>query len=290
MDDREWWEDDMVGIGDRGLGMELRTLREQSGISLEKVAALMGWSMSMLSRLERGMRPDTAAEDFATLLGIIRAPAKDRLRFMKLVAARHTQGLWADHDADFSDQTRIYLTFERSATRITNVEPFLVPGLLQTSDYCRTVLRAFNVDESKILGRMARRLGRQQILEQRPGPQLRFIVTELALRQPFGSRLLMAQQVRRIAEEAQRPNVSVLVVPQEVVAHPGLHGAFVLLEFAEEPAVVFIEGRLSGLFPENTEEIEAYRVAAEKEAELALDEPASLELLVAIAEDLERAR
>lgn len=280
----------MAGIGDRGLGMELRELRGQAHLSLDEVAAVMDWSTSTLSRLERGLRPDTTSEEFATLLGVLRCKGKDRTRIMKLVAARQKQGLWEDHDADVTDQAHTFMTFESRASKITSVQPFLVPGLLQTYDYCRILLAAFNVDESKIRGRLSRRLGRQQLLENPKGREFIFIVTELALRQPFGSHLLMAQQVRHIMDEARRPNVSVRVVPTSVVAHPGLHGAFVLLEFQDEPPVVHIEGRLSGLFPENPAEVEAYKLAAETQADLALDDGDSLELLNAIAEDLERAR
>lgn len=117
-----------------------------------------------------------------------------------------------------------------------------------------------------------------------------FIINEWVLRQPVASRMLMAQQVRRIAAEAMRPRVTVLVVPMAVIVHPGLDGGFILLEFADEPAVVHIEGRMSGMFPENPAEVAGYKMAAEKQADLALDEQGSLELLHAIAEDLERAR
>lgn len=63
-----------------------------------------------------------------------------------------------------------------------------------------------------------------------------------------------------------------------------------LLDFADEPAVVFIEGRMSGIFPENPDEIADYRLAAERLADLSGDERQSQRMLVAIAEDLERVR
>jgi transcriptional regulator with XRE-family HTH domain len=278
------------GIGDRGLGLELRRLRHQAGLSLEYVAGGVGWSMSRLSRFERGMRPETTPEEIAGLLGVMRVTGVDKTRALRMASGQPGQVYAEDHDADISDQARLYTTFESTASRIINVEPLLVPGLLQTSDYCRALLTALLVEDSKIYGRMARRLGRQKLLEGNVGPELVFIITELGMRQPIASRLLMAQQVRRVVRESERSRVSVRVIPLSVPAHPALRGGFVVLEFDDEPSIVHIEGRMSGLFPQTPEEIESYTLAADRLMALALSEQDSRELLLTIAEDLERAR
>jgi hypothetical protein len=54
-----------------------------------------------------------------------------------------------------------------------------------------------------------------------------------------------------------------------------------------EPAVVHIEGRMSGVFLENPDEIAEYRLAAERLTDLTADEDQSVRLLHAIAEDME---
>jgi len=245
----------------------------------------------MLSRLERGGRgAETTPEDVSALLGTMRVIGEDRARVMRLATGKHDQGWWEGHDPNASDQVRTYLTFERKAKKITNVEPQLVPGLLQTSDYCRTLLKALCVDESKIRVRMAHRLGRQALLDFHDAPKFEFILCELALRQPFSSHLLMARQVRQIAAEAARPHVTVRIVPISVTAHPGLLGGFSVLEFEDEGPVVFVEGRMSGMFPQNPAEVADYIVAAETQAALALDEQRSIELMDSIAEDLEKVR
>jgi transcriptional regulator with XRE-family HTH domain len=278
------------GIGDLGLGMELRRLREQAGMSLEYVSGALGMSQSTLSRLERGGRPETTPEEVSALLGTMRVIGEDRARVMRLATGKSEQGWWEGHDPNASDQVRTYLTFERKAKKITSVEPQLVPGMLQTADYCRTLFKALCVDESKIRVRMAHRLGRQALLDFHDSPEFEFIMCELALRQPFTSQLLMAHQIRHIAAEAQRPQVTVRIVPTSVVAHPGLLGKFSILEFEDEASVVFLEGRMSGMFPQNPAEVADYKLAAEAQAALALDEQGSIELLHTIAEDLERVR
>jgi transcriptional regulator with XRE-family HTH domain len=278
------------GVGERGLGMELRFYREKAGMSCAQVGAVLGWSANTISRLERGLRPETTAEEVSAILAAIGVTGADRDRLMRMAKGYREQGWWEGNKVHLTDQARTYLKFEARATRIVDVEPLLVPGLLQTADYCRALMAAFGVEVREIEGRIARRLGRQAILT-RPEPlEFVFIVSELMLRQPVGGARVMARQVRRIIEDAERSRVSVRVIPAAVAAHPGLHGAFTVLQFADEPAVVFIEGRMSGMFPENDAEKDAYMLAAEKLAAMALDDEKSLRLLHAVAEDLERVR
>lgn len=278
------------GVGERGLGMELRQFREQAKLTLEKVAEVLGWSANTMSRLERGLRPDTTAEEVSAILAAIGVKGRDRDRLMRMAKGYREQGLWEDNSEQLTDQARTYLKFERRATRIVDVEPLLVPGLLQTPDYYRALLIALGWPEAEIEGRIALRLGRQAILLRPQPPQFVFIVSELMLRQPLGGPQVMARQVRRIIESAERPHVGVQVIPASVSAHPALRGPFVVLEFADEPTVVLVEGRLSAMFPENPKEIEAYRLDAERLTNLALDEQKSHHLLRSIARDLERAR
>lgn len=278
------------GVGDRGLGMEVRQYRQQAGLSLEKVGSGLSWSANTMSRFERGLRPETTTDEVSAMLAAMGVAGPDRDRLMRMAHGYSDQGWWENTDANLTGQARTYLKFESRARRIVNVEPLLVPGLLQTPDYTRVLLTAFGVDERLITGRIARRMGRQEILSRPDAPEMVFIVSELALRQPVGGYPVMSRQVRHIAEQAERPHVSVRLVPSTVAAHPGLRGGFVMVDFDDEPTVVHIESQMSGLFPENHKEIDLYRVAAERLLELALDEQQSLRVLRTIAEDLEGAR
>jgi hypothetical protein len=226
----------------------------------------------------------------SALLAAMSVTGADRDRIMRMARGYRDQGWWEDNSDQLTDQARTYLKFERRATRIVDVEPMLVPGLLQTPDYYRALLIALGWPEDEIEDRIALRLGRQAILSRPQPPDFVFIVSELMLRQPLGGPDVMARQVRRLAEAAERPRVSIQVIPTRVCAHPALRGPFVVLEFADEPTVVVVEGRLSAMFPENPKEIEAYRLDAERLTKLALDTRDSLDLLQSIALDLERTR
>lgn len=278
------------GVGERGLGMELRHYREHARMSCAMVGEVLNWSANTVSRLERGLRPDTTAEEVSAILAAVGVTGQDRDRLMRMAKGYSEQGWWEGNRVHLTDQARTYLKFEARAIKIVDVEPLLVPGLLQTADYCRVLFSAFGVDSTQLEGRVSRRLGRQAVLTKPDPPELLFLVSELALRQPVGGPTVMARQVRRMIEDAERPNVSIRVVPANVAAHPGMFGGFVVVEFADEPAVVHIEGRMSGMFPESPDEIAAYRLAAERLTDLAATERQSLERLRSIAKDLERAR
>jgi transcriptional regulator with XRE-family HTH domain len=277
-------------VGERSLGMEIRAKRVARGLSLDKVGDVLGWSANTMSRFERGQRPDTRPEEVSAMLAAIGVTGADRDKLMRMAGGHTGQGWWEPNFTRLTDQPRTYLRLESKATRLASVQPLLVHGLLQTPDYCRALMVATGQPEEEMEGRIARRLARQALLTRSEPPALIFIMTELMLRQPVGGNTVMARQVRHIAEAAERTNVNVRIVPATVAAHPGLDGAFTVMEFADEPSVVHLEGRQSALFPENPDEVEAYILALAKLTELALDEPTSRELLHAVAEDLERAR
>lgn len=277
-------------VGERSLGMEIRAQRVERGLSLAKVGDVLGWSANTMSRFERGQRPDTRPEEVSAMLAAIGVSGVDRDRLMAMAGGHTGQGWWESSFTRSADQASTFFRLEALATRIVNVQPLLVPGLLQTADYCRALMVGGGASEESIERGVARRLARQALLTRREPPELLFIVTELALRQPIGGTTVMARQVRHVAESAERPNVIVRVIPCSIPAHPALGGGFAVLEFADEPSVIHFDGLASSLFPEHPEEVETYKLAVERLMDLTLDEPASREVLSTVVEDLENAR
>lgn len=274
-------------VGERSLGMEIRAKRVARGLSLDKVGDVLGWSANTMSRFERGQRPDTRAEEVSAMLAAIGVTGADRDKLMRMAGGHTGQGWWEPSFTHLADQADTFLRLESQAIRILSVQPLLVPGLLQTADYCHALMVGTGVPAADIEGRIARRLSRQALLTRAEPPELEFIVSELMLRQPVGGTTVMARQVRHVAEAAERKQVTVRVIPTNVTAHPALSGAFSILEFADAPSVVHVDGRMSSLFPENPQEVEAYRLAVGRLRDLALAETESRELLQAVAEDLE---
>lgn len=98
----------------------------------------------------------------------------------------------------------------------------------------------------------------------------------------------MSKQIRHLIDMTERPNVTINVLPADVVEHPGLLGQFIIMEFTDDPTVVHVEDRTTGLFLDDPAKLALYTLTAEKLTELALDEQGSLRLLESIARDLDR--
>jgi transcriptional regulator with XRE-family HTH domain len=278
-------------VGGRSLGLELLRLRKATKLSTRAVGARIGWSASTVSRLERGVRQETTVEEVAALLAIYGVTGGERDRLLKMAKWPSELGWWDPAGEQLPTQTRNYLNFENNVVAMTDFEPLLVPGLLQTPEYARAVMTATDVraDEHEIEANVARRIGRQALLTRPNAPAVHTIMAEAVLRRPLGGGKVMSHQVRHIVNLVeQRPNVSVRVIPDGVVAHVGLAGPFVIMEFAAAPTIVFVETLKAGLFIDSPDDVQVYRLAAEKLTELALAEPESLELLSGIAAELAR--
>ncbi|HWO67444.1 MAG TPA: helix-turn-helix transcriptional regulator [Umezawaea sp.] len=275
------------GVVTRGIGFELERLRRAASLTLQDVGDGLGVSASTISRLENGKREPTA-EEVASILAIVGVVGAERVRLLD--QARGGSGLGLVEVSTPTIQSRTYLNFETRATTITDVEPLLVPGLAQSPDYARAIISGTLVsdDDADIEARVARRMARQVILTRRNPPQLNLIITETALRLPLGGAKAMARQVRYLLDLAERPNVSFHVLPVSLLAHPALDGSFVLLDFGDDPSIVFIEDRTTGLFLDDKRKVGVYRLTVEKLTDMALDAQGSIQLMASIAHDLDR--
>jgi transcriptional regulator with XRE-family HTH domain len=275
------------GVNTRGIGLELQRLRKDTGLSVAAVGDQLGVSASTISRMETGKREPTS-EEVASILTVLGVKGVEREKLID--QSRRQDDLDMMESATSTEQSRNFLNFEQRATKIVEFQPLLVPGLGQTAEYAHTVLSALRVrDTDEDLEPWVRqRMGRQAILARRNPPELHLIVTEVGLRQPVGGPNMMAKQVRRLIELAEKPNVTISVLPASVAEHPGLLGQFLIMDFADDPTVVYVEDRTTGLFLDDEDKVALYTLTAEKLTDLALDGKGSLRLLTSIARDLER--
>lgn len=276
--------DDQPTIASRGLAGELRQLRRAKKLSVRAVAAQLGWQGSKLSRMETGKQGLRVA-DVASLLVIYGVTGADRKRLLNMAEHSAEPGWWETYSAGLTKWSRTFLQLETDATAIFNFEPLLVPGLLQTPDYARAVMKACGVPDADAQLRVAARLGRQAILTRDEPPALHVIVDEGALRRVLGSPWVMASQVRHLIEAASRPNVAIQVVPLDVGGYTGLDGPFMILDFARHKPVVHLEHSMASLFLEDHEEIDFFRRQADRLREVAMDPVESVQVLRRIAKE-----
>ena len=184
----------------RALGAELRQARERRGLTTRRLAEIIGRSSSHISRWENGKLIPSEA-DTATVLAVLGINGADRDRLLELAR----DALDPNWIAPGTDKQLAALTeYERTAETITNVEPLMIPGLLQTYEYARHIMIAFGHSRGEAEHRATLRIGRQHVLTEAQPKQLVAIVGEFALRHPICPEDVMLAQARRLLELAER--------------------------------------------------------------------------------------
>ena len=128
-------------------------------------------------------------------------------------------------------------------------------------------------------------MARQALLDREDPPRLWAITDEAAVRRMVGGRAIMREQLGQLREAAARPNVTIQVIPFDAGSHPGMDGAFVVLEFPDltDQKIVYTESAAGGLFLEEEVEIRRYMLMFEHLRAAALRPDETVTLLAAIA-------
>nr|WP_274598905.1 helix-turn-helix transcriptional regulator [Streptomyces albus] len=241
------------------MGQELRRLRDAVGLSGNEVATRLRWSTSKLSRFEKGRIAPTPA-DVSRLLDLygVEKASQEREKLALLVKEARKKGWWQLY-SDIPYST--YIGLEAEAGQLLTYEA-VVPGLLQTRRYAEEINRATHpgLSEEALEQRVDVRLQRQKLLTEGGEPlELRAVLDESALRRVVGDREVMREQLIRLLEVAELPNVLLQVIPFSAGAHPGtLEGPFVILRFPdqEDPDVVYVEAN-SDQYPDDVPRYES---------------------------------
>lgn len=188
--------------------------------------------------------------------------------------------------------TGAYVGLEAAAAAIRAYEAQLVPGLLQTSDYARAVIRAARPDITieELERRIHVRKIRQSLLRQDDPIDFWAVLDEAVFHRIVGDESLMSQQLDDLVLAAELPNVTLQVLPFSAGAHAGMDGTFAILEYEEpaDPDVVFAENAAGGLFLEKDDELGRYKFIFNHLRASALPPNASVEFIAARAKELRR--
>jgi transcriptional regulator with XRE-family HTH domain len=271
------------------LGGKLRRLREASRVTREAAGYVIRGSSSKISRLELGKVgfKERDVADLLTLYGI--TDEQEREAFIALVRQANAPGWWHDYGDVLPSWFETYLGLEQAASIIRTYEPALVPGLLQTEDYARAViqLRHLQASANDVERRVALRMARQHFLTQPGAPDLWVALDESALRRPLGSRAVQRAQLRHLIEMAQRPNITLQVVPFHVGGPAAVGGPFTILRFSEPsvPDVVYLEHLDSALYLDKKRDTVGYLALMDSLCVEAESSDASRSFLCRIIED-----
>jgi transcriptional regulator with XRE-family HTH domain len=270
----------------RQLGAELRRLRERAGRSAADVAVALSWSESKLSRIETA-HTGIRNQDLDRLLEFYDVGEDARRRIRALAVQSRQRGWWEAYGDVLPNPYEALIGFEAEAATINTYEAQIVPGLLQTAEYARAVIRSDGVfeDDGVIDQRVAVRMARQAVLTRDPPPTFWAVVDEAVLRRPIGGADVQRRQLLRLLDVGDLPMVTIQVLPFAAGAHRALAGSFVILEFAnpDEHPLVHCEGMTGGVFWGRPDELRSYWVSFEALRSASLSPNESLGFISAVA-------
>ncbi|MEU3114504.1 helix-turn-helix transcriptional regulator [Micromonospora chalcea] len=252
---------------------QLRRLRVRAELSQEEFGRLVHFSGSQVSAVELGHRPLdrfflARADEVLGTGGLL-------MSLLKL-AERDGQPSWF----------RPWLEAERQAQQLRCYQPSLIPGLLQTENYARAMIRTDDMlAEQEAERRLAVRLDRQTVLAGADPPKFVAVIEETVLRRADESfRGLMSQQVAHLIEASSQPHVAVHVIPADASLHIGLTGPFTPARGGDGGWIGYLENQLGGTVIDKDEDVAILLSRWESVRSEALSRRQSIELMKEVVE------
>ncbi len=223
---------------------QLRMWRLHMSWTQVEIGAKLGYSASLISGIETMDKAPTA--DFATRCDEVFATPGTFATLQELVAREAYPAFFAP-----------VIPFEREAVRIHGWELGAIPGLLQTEDYMRALIKSGRPKDSRdeIDRLVAARMKRQEIVTSEAAPLLWYVLDESVLRHVIGSAVIMRAQLDRLLEAADAPGIVIQALPFTADSHAGADGPISVFEFAESPSVCYEECYGGGRIVEGREEV-----------------------------------
>jgi transcriptional regulator with XRE-family HTH domain len=261
------------------LARQLKLLREQAGLKLEEAAPQLDFSVSRLSRIENAqVRIDV--HWVRGMLDLYDVGGQRWTELVELAREANQPGWWKAYG--LGDNS--YIAFETEAKRVHVFTLGYVPGLMQTADYARALMRAVPVRRTpeQLENEVAARMYRQHRLRSVDDPlELVAVIDEAALHRAVGGPEVQRDQLSRIAELAALDTVTLHVLPFAAGAHAGLASEFTIVNFGDlgEPDMAYVEHSLGALTLDKAGDVARARLTFERVLSDALD-PADSQALV----------
>ncbi|WP_328912664.1 MULTISPECIES: helix-turn-helix domain-containing protein [unclassified Streptomyces] len=269
----------------RQLGRYLRELRNKARMTVKAAAETLEWSEAKIWRIETG-QTSLRSHDVETMGRVYGAGSDLTTALMALAKETKAKGWWHSYGDVIPAWLDVYISLEEAATALSIYESELVPGLLQTDEYVRTLITtaASGASEEEVERRVQLRIERQALLTRVTDPPgVGVVLNEAVLRRPIGNPKIMTDQLTHLLEVGELPNLAVRVVPFVQGMHYGvMSGPFTMLEFPingtgmpVEPTTIYIEGFAGALYLDKPHEVDRYEQAFNNIKSSSLNEAAS---------------
>ncbi|MBT2441380.1 helix-turn-helix domain-containing protein [Streptomyces sp. ISL-36] len=278
-------------VGQVVLGKRLQDLRERAGLKREEAAKVLRVAPATIRRMETA---EVALKiPYVQLLlkayGITDSEAEG---FIALAEEANLPGWWQRFHDVLPGWFSMYVSLEGAASLIRAYEPQFVPGLLQTEGYARAILRSGAVggsDAEEIERHVALRMERQSLLTRDDAPKFWVIMDETVLRRPVGDGPeVMRDQLDRLLEASELPNVTLQIAEFASGHHPGTYGPFVLFRFAmpELPDMVYSEYLTGAVYLDARPEVASHLEVMDRMAAQAATAQRTKEILKDLRKEL----
>ncbi len=248
-------------IGGRQLARELRHLRERKGMTGEQAAGTIGWEQSKISRMETAKMRITTGEvmELCEAYGI---EGDERARLIKLARGARQRDWWHEYGSFVKKGFIDYLAFEAEAQTSMGYEAQVIPGILQTEDYTRAILRGAQARRPEEIDRGTElRLARQKRITAREDPlNVWTVIDEAVLHRVVDSPAVMKAQLEHLLYLNELATVSIQVLPYATGIHAAIDGPFVLLAFENYPDLLYIEHLMGCVYLEKPSETDRGRM------------------------------
>ena len=277
----------------RELGARLRELRENKGLMAEQAAEHLMCSLAKIRRIEIGFvsARERDIRDLCAFYGVVDGVVQNDL--IELAHRGKEQDSWQFYDVSPSG----FNGLEAEATVLKKHHSSIIPGLLQTADYARSVVASYMTSLSREMiqhhiaeivdQRVEERLVRQRLLTKERPPHLWSILDEAALRRLVGNPQVMKVQLERLIDVARMPNISIRVIPYSAGIHPAIDNNFTILEFIKpSDKLVYWEGLIGVTYFDDRQEVDRYIQIFSSLQAIALDEMESMSLVAKACKDI----
>ncbi|MYT31098.1 MULTISPECIES: helix-turn-helix transcriptional regulator [unclassified Streptomyces] len=253
---------------------ELRLLRTARGVSLRDLAKAVGWDPSLFGKMENGQT--LGGPEVAQALDTYYGTPGLLLAMWEMAVADPSQ---------FLEQYRRYMELEAGAMSLWHYAVSAPPGLLQTAGYAREALAAGGLKGEELNQQVEARIGRQKLLEGDDAPPFRVILSEAVLRTRLRAPEKWREQLEYLAEAAERPNITLHVLPFSAGLHGLMSTTMMFLRLLDGRTVAYTENDDRGELIEENCRVEHLQRRYDAMRDLALSPPESRKFITRMLEE-----
>lgn len=272
----------------RIVASEIKRLRTTLGIQQQAAAADNELEQSALSRYEQAKSSMTVhvAERLFRYYGV---EAEQLESMLKLVRGSRKRGWMKDFAGRIPDWFEGFVALERDASQMSDFAIHVLPGLLQTEAYARSVMLG-GIETSNVEEITQARIKRAEVFEAEKPPEYWAVLCESALQCMVGGQKVMEAQLRHILALTDKQNITIQVLPNSAGAHPSMVNPFLLLRFDIAPhyGIVYMDYLTGSIYRDDPAEVGLYDRAFRHIIKNAMSEKASQDLIARTAKDLNR--